>query len=270
MKKIFLIILLFIPLSSFSQMNIYTILHLNEKNSDYKTKTPKKINETKESYNLNKKHTTKNSKYYDISGMLFREDRFNSDGELESILTYVNDTINNIKLSRTLQNVSKYVKRQVTAEYIYNDSQLIKVIDKDKDGNIYFTTEIRNDAKGNPIVIFGYDSNSNLYGRETAEYNYETNIVVTSVYSNESKLLSTKSNWINFENTKKEVVYNKNNDLIKWKYVSLDNEEKLYEAEYKYDKFGNIIDEKIYRIKEKSNGKKERKIERTSKKEYEY
>lgn len=251
-------------------MSIYTILHLNEKDYNYKTKVPKEVHETRKSYNSDKTYTVKTIKYYDISGMLEREDRFSSDDKLESFFTYVNDTINRIKLSRTYTHLGKYTKKQETAEYIYSNRQLIKVIDKDKNQNIYFTTEIRNDSKGNPIVIYGYNSKGNLYGRETADYNYENNTVTTSVFSNDSKLLSTKVNWITFEKTKKECIYNENEDLIKWKYISLDNEETLYEAEYKYDKFDNIVEEKIYKISLKPDGKRDIKIDKNNKRKYKY
>ncbi|MFT4221800.1 hypothetical protein [Dysgonomonas sp.] len=270
MKKIFLPLFLLISLPSFSQMNIYTILHLNEKDYDYKTKIPKEVYETRKSYNSDKTYTSKTTKYYDASGMLEREDRFNSDGDLESFLTYVNDTVNRIKLSRTYVHLGKYTKKQETAEYIYNNGQLVKVLDKDKNQNIYFTTEIRNDSKGNPIVIYGYSSNGSLYGRETAEYNYENNTVITSVFSNDSKLLSTKVNWITFENTKKDCFYNENKDLIKWKYINLNNKETLYEAEYEYDKSGNIIEEKIYKVTLKPDGKREKKIDKNNKRKYKY
>lgn len=262
--KTILCLFLIVPVYLNGQ-NIYSALHLNGK-SDYKTAKPKKIIETNTFFNKSGKQVDKNIKLYDNAGMIISEERFNEDGNLTARLTYTNDTANKIHLSRTFERKTAIGTMIETAWYSYDSHyQLIRVTDKTADGNLIGTTEIVNNAKGLPVELTTYDANGNLFGKETADYAYDHNMAITTVYNRDGKKLSSDSITINFRNAyqypdpiKK---YNEQGDLV----IS-----KNFEYEYQYDKSGNCTEEKIYKVTIKPNGKKQRKIDRIFKKVYSY
>src|SRR5690606_18715637 len=94
--------------------NIYTALHLNV-NQDYHTQKPRKIIETNIFFNSSGKQVEKNVKTFDDAGMLLIEERFDENGFLKAKLTYLNDTVNRIILSRIYEVWSKFGYMKETA-----------------------------------------------------------------------------------------------------------------------------------------------------------
>jgi len=254
--------------------NIYTALQLNE-NREYKTKRPKKIVETNTFYNTGDKQIDKNIKSFDEVGMLLMEERYDESGTLKARLTYTNDTVNRLKLTRTFERWNQFGLSKETAFYNYDTNHfLISTTDKDAKGNILRQSDLFCNEKGHPTQLSLFDGNGNSFGKEIATYLYELNKVVTFVISNDEKILSSDTIKINFENASSFLndreVYNPNGDLLGWKSRNFKGTETIYEAEYTYDIFGNCTEEKIYKVTVKGNGKRKNNIDRIFKKEYTY
>jgi hypothetical protein len=272
-------ILILILLSTFvgqfaGSQNIYTALQLNQ-NREYKTKNPKKIIETNTFYNKDGKETDNNVKTFDEAGMLVTEERYDENGELETRLTYTNDTIHKLKLTRSFERRNEFGFSKETAFYIYDTNYfLINTIDKNANGSIIRQSNLVCNDRGYPIQLSLFDGNGNLFGKETATYLYDINKVVTSVVANDGRVLSSDTIKINFVKadqfpTDKDK-YNENGDLVNWISKSFDGSETIYEGEYVYDSFLNCTEERIYKITVNENGTRKRKIDRIFRKKYTY
>lgn len=274
MKKYSLIILLFFYNYFAYSQNIYSALRLNQ-DRDYKTEKPKKIIETNTFYNSFGKTVEKSNKIYNASGMLLIEERFDETGKLNARLSYENDTINKLKLSRTFERWNQLGYSKEIAVYSYDKNNiLIRTIDKDAKGNILYISNLVNNEQGDPVELFLFDGRGNSYGKETAKYYYDRNEVETSVVSNDGKILSSDTMKIRYkapEPLQKDTVFNnENGDNIRWTSTNLNGTETIYEAEYLYDSHRNCTVEKIFIVTEKKGGKKKKKIARIFKKEYTY
>jgi hypothetical protein len=273
LKMILLLTLTFFYQSGYSQ-NIFSALHLNE-GREYKTKKPKKIFETNIFYNQSGKQVDKNILTFDESGMLLVEERFDENGALKTRLTYTNDTVNKLKLLRTMERWAHYGYSKETAYYMYDSNKfLISIIDKDVNGNIITQSNIVCNEKGHPIELSLFDGNGNSFGKEVANYLYKENKTFTSVISKDERVLSSDTIKISFKqahlfNSDKEQ-FNANGDLIMWTRKNLDGSETIFEEEYAYDSFGNCSEQRIYKVIVKNNGKRKRERDRVFKKEYIY
>jgi len=273
MKKILIILMLTLfSVYAVSQTSILSVLSLNEER-EYKTKIPKKIVETNIFYNSDGKQIDKNTKTFDDNGMLMVEERRDEMGNLNAKLTYVIDTINGHKLSRTLERWHSwggYSKE--TAYFSYDENNfLVKWTDVDANGKIRFVSFILCNTNGDPIEISLIDGNGNSYGKETAIYDYNRNEVVTKVFSDKNIELSKNTSTIKFTKAylfkKDGCIYNEQGDIIK----SIDVTGKTgYSYEYTYDIYGNCIEKKIYKVTFKKNGEEKRRIDRIFRKEYTY
>lgn len=257
-----------------NSQNIYSALQLNQER-EYKTKKPKKIVETNTFYNTNSTQVDKSIKTFDDAGMLFMEERYDEDGNIKARLTYTNDTINRLKMSNIFESWNQFGFSKETAFYYYDTNHiLIGIIDQDAKGNNIRQTEFISNDKGYPIQLALFDGNGNLFGKEIATYLYEINKVVTSVVSNQDKILSSDTIKISFKTASQfpndKEIYNANGDLVNWTSKSFKGEETIFEAEYTYDTFGNCIENRIYKVKIKGNGNKKREIDRIFKKDYTY
>lgn len=272
------ILTIFFFLTSISRFansqNIYTALQLNQ-DEEYKTRKPKKIIETNIFYNKSSIQTDKNIKTFDEAGMLLVEERYDESGNLKERLTYINDTTNKLKLARIFERWNQFVISKETAFYNYDTNHfLIRMTDKDANGNTLFISNIVCNYKGHPTQLSLFDGNGNSFGKEIAEYLYEANKAVTSVVSNDGKILSSDTIKISFKTaslfpTDKEI-YNANGDLLSWTSKNFKGEETIYEAEYTYDNFGNCIESRIYKVTIKRNGRKKREPDRVFKKDFSY
>ncbi|HET6995077.1 MAG TPA: hypothetical protein VFI06_08860 [Chitinophagaceae bacterium] len=254
--------------------NIYSALHLNDER-EYKTARPKKILETNTFFNSSGKQVDKNIKTFDEAGMLLLEERYDESGTLKARLTYTNDTVNRLTLTRTFERWTQIGYSKETAFYSYDSNKfLIATTDRDPNGNTLMQTNLICNDKGHPIQLSLFDGNGNPYGKEIATYLYEKNKVVTSVISNEGAVLSTDTIKISFKEASlfpsDREVYNSNGDLTSWTRRNLDQTETIFEEEFTYDKFGNCTENIIYKVTVKENGKRKKKKDRIFKKEYKY
>ncbi len=254
--------------------NIYTALHLNEER-EYKTKKPKKVVETNTFYSTNGKQVDKNVKTFDDAGMLLMEERYDEEGTLKARLTYTNDTLNKLKLTRTFERWNQFAYSKETAFYNYDTSHfLVSTIDKDANDNILHQSDLICNDRGHPVQLSLFDGKGRSFGKEIATYLYAINKVVTSVVSNDDKILSSDTIRINFKTSSlfpgNGYSYNANGDLINWTSKNFRGTETIYEGEYTYDNFGNCLENRIYKVIMKRNGSKKRDIDRIFKKDYSY
>lgn len=254
--------------------NIYSALQLNAER-EYKTQKPKKIVETNTFFNSGGKQVYKNIKTFDDAGMLVTEERYDDNGSLKARLTYANDTIKRIKLSRVFERWTQFGYSKETAFYTYDKNFfLIGTTDKDANGNVIRQTNLTCNDKGHPIELSLYDGNGNSFGKELATYLYEDNRVATSVLSNDGSVLSSDTIKISFRSASKlpgdNEIYNANGDLTNWTRRNINGSETIFEGEYTYDNVGNCVENKIFTVTVKRNGKRKREKNRIFKKEYFY
>lgn len=267
---LFLIIHFSVPVKS---QNIYSALRLNAER-EYKTKRPKKIVETNTFFNTSGKKVDKNIKTFDNTGMLLTEERYDN-GVLKARLTYTNDTIRRIIMSRVFEIWQEFGYSKETAFYTYDQNFfLIGTTDKDADRNIIRQANITCNEKGHPIELSLFDGKGLSFGKETASYFYDKNKVVTSVISNDNKVLTSDTTKISFTEAGKfpepNDVYNTNGDLTNWVRQNRNGTETIFEAEYSYDSFGNCTENKIFKVIVKKNGQRKREHDRIFSKEYFY
>jgi len=263
-KTIFLFLL--IPALAESQ-NIYSALQMN-KSREYKTRKPTKIIETNIFYNQSGIQKDKSIKLFDESGMLLSEERFDEEGNLKARLIHTNDTINKLVLTNKFERWERFGYSVEVSTYVYDSSKfLVSVIDKDQAGTTFRVTELKNDVHGNPTELSLFDGEGNLFGKEMAVYYYDRNKVVTSVFSNEGKLLSTDSMKIDFKlKSPGDEIHGPNT----WVSTNWKGEETVYESEYVYDPSGNCTSEIIYKVKTKADGTPKKEIDRIFRKDYSY
>ena len=274
MRKLTILFCLLFLSDIVSSQNIYSALQLNE-NRDYKTVKPKKIIETNTFYNSFGKQVDKNVKTFDEAGMLLTEERFDESGKLKAKLTYTNDTVNKLKLTRIFERWTQIGYSNETAFYIYdNNHKLTGIIDKDANGNILRQTNLVVNEKGHPIELALFDGNDNPFGKEKAFYLYDKNRVITSVVANDGRVLSMDTIKISFLKAfmfpSDNETYNSNGDITKSTKRNLNDTVTKFEQEYSYDSFGNCIENRIYKLTVKVSGKVKREIDRVFKKQYTY
>jgi len=234
-KYSILLLLIFISGLVKSQ-NIYSALQLNEQR-DYKARKPKKIAEYNTFYNPTGKTINKNIKTFDESGMLLIEERFNEAGALSAKLTYQNDTLRKLKLSRTFERWSRFGYSTEIANYEYSKKNaLIIITDRDANGNLLRLSEITANDRGYPAALKTFDRNGAQFGTELATYFYNKNILVTTVIDLNDQVLSTDTSKISYINASKfplqEEVYNSNGDLTYWLRKKADGSGNIKEREY--------------------------------------
>ena len=274
MQKLTILFFLILLSGIVKSQNIYSALHLNEER-EYKSRKPKKIVETNIFFNPSGKQIDKQIKTLDDAGMLVTEERYDNNGSLTARLTYTNDTINRIKLSRVFERWTHLGYSKTTAFYHYDKNFfLIGVTDKNANGDVIQQTNLICNDNGHPIELSLYDGNGNSYDKETAKYLYDKNKAITSVVANDGRILSVDTMKISFTAASKfpyeNEIYNANGDLTSRTSRNLNGSEIILEGEYAYDNFGNCTEHKIFKVTVKKNGKKKRENDKIYKKEYFY
>ena len=274
MHKLAILFLLTLLSGLVRSQNIYSALQLNAER-EYKTQKPKKIIETNTFFNSSGKQVDKNIKTFDNAGMLLTEERYDNNGTLKARLTYTNDTVHRIKLTRIFERWTQFGYSKETAFYTYDTNFFLTgTTDKDANGNVIRQTNLVCNEKGHPIELSLFDGNGNSFGKETATYLYDKNKVVTSVVSNDGRVLSSDTVKISFTQASKfasaNEIYNSSGDLTNWTRRSLNGTETIFEEEYTYDSFGNCTEKKIFKVTVKGNGKRKRENDRIFRKEYFY
>jgi hypothetical protein len=274
MSKLSILFLLSLFSGLAKSQNIYSALQLNAER-EYKTKRPKKIVETNTFFNSSGKQVDRNIKTFDEAGMLLTEERYDDNGSLEARMTFINDTVHRIILIENFESWTQFGYSREAAFYNYDSNfYLTGTTYKDANGNIIRQANLVCNEKGHPIELTLFDGNGNSFGKETAKYLYDKNKVVTSVVSNDGRILSSDTIKISFTQASKfpadKEIYNINGDLISWTRRNLNGTETIFEEEYTYDSFGNCLENIIFKVTVKGNGKRKREKDRIFRKEYSY
>lgn len=274
MIKVSLLIVLLVTAHTGSAQNIFSALHLNE-NRDYKTARPKTIIETNIFHGPSGETQQRHIKSFDDAGMLVSVQHFDKDNKLSGKATYINDTVHRIVLSSAHERKDRYSVTKSTTEYFYDSSHfLVRIRNKNAFGIATMTTSIVNNEKGLPVEMTVTDQAGQPFGKETASYDYNRNLAFTAVYSNDGRKLSGDSIKISFNNAfqfpDNTTQFNEQGDMIASQSSNLNGTVTNYEYEYKYDQFGNCLEQKIYKVTARPNGKKKKEVDRIFKKEYFY
>lgn len=274
MKPILLLFLLLSVSAICRSQSLYTELHLND-DREYHFGKAKQIIEENTFYTSSYTHTEKNVKTFDAAGMLLTEERYDQEGILTAKLTYTNDTTRHLKLSRVFERWLKYGRSKETAIYKYDERGfLVTSTDSNATGKIIDIAKMTNNSKGDPIELNLFNANNELLGKETAEYNYDKNTVVISVFKNDGTKLTADTSKIRFtpDTISKEDKnnYTQYNDILSYTSKNVNGSITLFECEYQYDSKGNWIEQKIYKVKPEPNGKKKRILDRLFKRHITY
>jgi len=262
MKKIiyFLALILVTGRTEAQRLTFIDALQLNEE-LDYRTKRPAKIVEKNISYSIiGKELRDKIIKTFDQAGLLSTFEFYADNDSLFARVSYNNDTLNRLKLSRVYEVWSRNGLMRETSTYSYDSRNFLTGnLDLDNNGNFIRKTLIICNEKGNPIEVSLLDSNSKLIAKETATYFYNTNKVIRSVVMSDIPVINNKDSLkISLKNESKypcaDEVYNSYGDKIKWKQNSDVDRKMYYEREFNYDNYGNWIDSKIYLVRFRKNG----------------
>ncbi len=228
-------ILFLIILSNFIySQNIYSAIHLND-GPDIKSNT--NVIEIKDTYTLY--GITKNEKYTEFyfleNNLVKTYERYNEEGVLK--FKYIN-TYNDAKKiihSETEENIPLIGKQITKKDYLYDSNNfLVKIIEKDRNDNVFDEIYFKNDEKGNPIELASLKSSA----KEIAEYDYANNQFETSVLNENGEKISSNIILLNYKYPANSV-FNEYNDVIRFNNT-------VYE--YKYDKYGNWIKKNIYNL----------------------
>jgi hypothetical protein len=275
MRKTALYLILLMMLAGVVKaQNIFTALHLND-DLEYRGRNPKKIVETNIFFTSKGRQVHKAVKIFDPAGMLLSEERFDSDGNVEARLNYANDTVHKIILSRVFERWTAVGITRETAYYHYDEHFFLTgITEKDELGNLFQVTRMECNKNGHPVELMLFDGKGNLYGKEIATYLYDRNEVINSVISGDGRNLSMDTLKISFKNANKfpleNEVYNESGDLINWTKFNNDGSQSIYEYKYKYDSYGNCLEQWIYKTIMQSNGKTKRERDRIFKKVFFY
>lgn len=273
MKKYFCLLVFASVFANAYSQNIYSALHHNEING-YKYGRPSKIEELNTFYTSKGKEVKKNILTFDPSGMPVLEERFDSDGKLTARLTYVNDTLHKIVLERVMEHWVRTGYQKETAVYSYDEKKhLVKIDDRDANGNTISVTRIVNNGNGDPVELEITDASGNAFGLEKGEYHYDQNMVVTTVYSANGRLISTDSIKIHFSGKSAlspDAVLNEQGDIVSASRRSFNGAVKLIENTYEYDRLGNCTSMKEYEVTVCSGGKKKRVLKKHLQKRFTY
>ncbi|MXV13940.1 hypothetical protein [Hufsiella ginkgonis] len=253
--------------------DIYTALHMNEMR-DYRFGKPMQITETNTFYDGNASTTEKSVKRYDRSGMLVTEERYSEDGTLKAKLSYHCDTARRLHLQRVFERWSSLGYAKETAVYTYDEKDcLVQVTDQDAEGNRTRLAKIVNNERGDPVELRLFDHRGMAFGMETAKYDYDKNIAVTSLFSNDGNRLSGDTLIIDFGSAVKNGNHlsNDRGDPLTSSVTYASGKTYVYEHEYQYDVLGNCTGEKVYKVtSEPGRPGKKRKIDRVYKKRFVY
>mgnify|MGYP000459916449 CR=1 FL=1 len=240
-KNIVLIFILFYNFQLLSAQNIYSALHHDDRLDIRKIKSVKKIVKHRTFFNKNDSEIETSIIILNDSSRVIKEDRFNEKYKRKTRFTITYDSTQTHSIISRVQMTQPYIRNSTTTYFEYDENNfLTRIIDK-KYNKLYRTTSIRNNKKGHPIEVKVVE-NSIPYGKETAEYDYKNNLMLTVVYDQLGTIKSKSSGKIDFSISDNNDSRNKFGDLL---------QSKLFKFEYKYDKFGNWKRKKRYMLKNK-------------------
>ena len=239
MKKVIIIsVLLFCSVELIFAQSISSAIHHNDsfKPDLRKHIRVKKIIQETIFFNSKGQEIEKTEIVLNDSNRIVTENRFNESYNRTTRLYVKYDSTQVRSISRRIDINQPYISNSNTAYYEFDHNGfLIKITDKNKDVTFRITTIVNNE-KGDPIKLEVFE-NSIFYGGETAEYDYENNIVKTTYYDANGKVISVNTGIIDYTISDSKGLINDYGDLI---------ESDLFKFEYKYDKKGNWKMQKRY------------------------
>ncbi len=168
------------------------------------------------------------------------EFRYDDNDNLKQRLTWLYDNSETRCVSMTFENWHHLLGHTIeTTLYEYDTNGfLIKIIAKHQSGIITRQTNLINNEKGDPVELIGYVNNE-IFGRETAEYNYEKNELNIKYFNQKDELINTQSTVIESSKVQPGDITNEYGDII---------QSKKYKEDIKYDKFGNWVKKSFFKI----------------------
>lgn len=239
--------------TAFAQ-NMTTLLNLNEKKY-FNGTAPKMKIELMTIYLRNEEKTRKTIQTFDAAGMLLKEERFEKNGVISERITYDNDTVNRLKLGRTFERWLANGTVTIDTIYFYYDKRgfLVGTIDKDKFGDITRYSKVICNEKGDPVEIALFAGNGNPYGKETAEYFYDRNTVVTTVTGPHRNIISMDSFTIR---KSKDTTTKEDSGSVDWSITTSSGKKHYLDEEIVYDEKGNVLKLEVYAVTENKKGRK--------------
>ena len=242
MKKLILfLVLIFITFQPLSGQNIYSALHHNDSGKPDLRKDIGVIKIIQETtfFNQSGPEIEKTELLLNESNRIVLENRYNERYNRKTRLVFDYDSTEVRCLNRRMDVNQPYVSISETAHYEYNKDGFLTKITDESNNEIFRITNIVNDESGNPVLLEGYE-NSLFYGKETADYDYENNIMKTTVYNSNGAIVSSNTGKINFSINDSNDLRNEYGDLI---------QSDPFKFEYKYDKKGNWKKQTRYKLK---------------------
>jgi 5S rRNA maturation endonuclease (ribonuclease M5) len=251
----------------------FMVLHLNE-NLEFKKVAPKKAVQS-DIYNITRDpQSVTTVTLYNKAGRCEYLDYNNETSHYSVKRKYVYDTANKLLLSEVMEVKTFSGVRIDSVYYGYDSGQhLVRILYKNEAGKITQITQITNNEKGHPILITDIDSNGVQMRKETAFYVYERNRAFVSMYAKDGSVMRQDSLKINHKNAylnpEPGEVYDEQGFLSVYMGKLPDGTRLPFETHTVYDANGNWIEKKTYEIIS-PNGKKEKVLTATSKREYTY
>ena len=241
MKKLILTIIILSSIAIYPQSTLSS-LNFNKNKDFHSTKPVLETITNTTFYNSNNTiEHTKEITSYNIQNNAITELRYDSDNNLKQRLTRIYDSTKTLCIGSKFENWHRYLGHTIEIASYDFDSKgyLIKITNKDQNGNIFQTTDIVNNEKGDPIELVGYNKDG-ISGKEKSKYNYEKNEVIIEYYNSKDELISTQTTIVDPFKISPENIVNEYGDIVR---------SPTYEMKIKYDKFGNWIKKKYSNIK---------------------
>lgn len=271
MKIYGLISILFLSQLTFSQSISSYMLNIDKYDKDANIY---EIIETTIFYNSEGVEKDIEYKNFNSSMNLTSLKRFNDENKLIWLNIYSYDSLHrkvridnkkwiNVVGYQTGYSIYKYDSLNNCIQIDYNSQDQILNIAK-----YYF------DNDSNLIRLETYAANGNLFGYETAKYDFDNNRMMIYQYNNQDKLINSDDRPIKYGGKYKQKLshkYNEHGDLIYWERNWNENDNVCYTSDYKYDEKGNWISQKRYSYIKAEQGKlKRKKLEMVKTREIKY
>ncbi|MFD2602412.1 hypothetical protein [Flavobacterium suzhouense] len=234
--------ILYFLCTSVSAQSIYTALHHDSPDDLRKGISVSEITENSIIYDASgAKVTKKEVTLFNNQNRVTSEVRYDDSGKMTDRLTFMYDSTGVKKLARKFEHlINAKGFASETAFYEYdNNGFFIGVIDKNQQGKVVSTTKIINNEKGYPIELKVTTDRTDDFGKEVAEYDFQSNSVMITSIGPRGNVISTHKAKIDDSIYDKDEVVNENGDLVK-------SDEYYYK--YVYDKNLNWIKQTRYKI----------------------
>jgi len=271
MKIYGLITILFLSQMTFSQSISSYMLNIDKYDKDANIAD---IIETTSFYNSD--GITKDIEYknFNSSMNLTSLKRFNDENKLIWLNIYTYDSLQRIVRIDNKKWINVVGYQSGYSIYKYDSLNNCIQIDYNSQDQVLNIAKYYFDKDSNLTRLETYNANGDLFGYETAKYDFDSNRMTIYQYNNQDKLLNSNDRPIKFGGSYKQKTsnkYNEQGDLIYWERNWNENDNVCYTTDYKYDENGNWISEKRYSYIKTGNGKlKRKKLEMVKTREIKY